>query len=340
MSRGHARAARGGGDVRLGGAWSPMQSIKNHALYAGARAGLVLARPLPAPLLRWLGRALGTLVGRLAGRRARANLARALPNLSNHTCLDISLKCFENIGGHCGDLLAILGGARLEPLPVDPGALDVLEAARAEGHGVLFASAHLGPWERVAAALVGCGVPLVVVARESYDPRLTRIYDALRARLGVTAIYRGGPTAGIRIVRALRRGAVLGVPMDLKTRVPSVDVPFLGLRAPTATGPARLALRTGAAVVVGSVERRQGTLVVTAMRLRTCEASRARGPVSALTERINDELSRRILTAPDEWPWMHDRFCAPPDARAGAQSKRPCVLSDSDGAPRESFQST
>lgn len=324
--KGRAVTARGETDLRLGGAWSPLQSMKNHALYAAARAGLVLAWPLPAPLLRWFGRALGWLAGRLAGRRARANVDRALPNLTNHIRSSIALKCFENIGGHIGDILAILGGGRFEPVPVDSDALEVLETAGAEGRGVVFASAHLGPWERVAGSLVARGVPLVVVARESYDPRLTRVYDALRERLGVTSIYRGGATAGIRIVRALRGGAVLGVPMDLRTRVPSADVPFLGLRAPTALGPARLALRTGAAVVVGSVERRRGRLVVTATRLRTPRASPGKGAVLALTRRINDELSRRILTAPDEWPWMHDRFCAatasPTAARVDAQEFR------------------
>ena len=52
--------------------------------------------------------------------------------------------------------------------------------ARREGRGVLFPSAHLGPWERVAPSLVACGVPLVTLARESYDPRFSRLYERLR----------------------------------------------------------------------------------------------------------------------------------------------------------------
>jgi lauroyl/myristoyl acyltransferase len=148
----------------------------------------------------------------------------------------------------------------------------------------------------------------VALARESYDPRLTRVYDDLRARLGVRAIYRGQPGAAVRIVRTLRRGSVLGIPMDLRTRAPSTDAPFLGVAAPTVIGPARLALRTGAAVVVGSIERRGQHLAVTATRLHTADARRARNPVQALTERLNEEISRRILTLPEEWPWMHSRW--------------------------------
>ena len=72
----------------------------------------------------------------------------------------------------------------LEPLPFARGALDTLRDALAEGRGMVFSSAHLGPWERVAASLVAAGLPLTAVAREAYDPRLTSIYDRLRGGRG------------------------------------------------------------------------------------------------------------------------------------------------------------
>jgi lauroyl/myristoyl acyltransferase len=109
--------------------------------------------------------------------------------------------------------------------------------------------------------------------------------------------------------------------MDLRGRVPSCAVPFLGHPAPTAIGPARIALRTGAAVVVGTAapdEARTDTssLVVTATRIRTDDLRGSRGTPDgsgdflALTARINDELSRRILALPHAWPWMHERWSA------------------------------
>jgi len=112
-----------------------------------------------------------------------------------------------------------------------------------------------------------------------------------------------------RIVRALRGGGVLGFPMDLRARVSSCEAPFLGHPASTAVGPARIALRTGAAVVVGTVAPRGASLVVTATRIS------AKGlPLQAeeaaidLTMRINGELSRRIMALPHAWVWMHERW--------------------------------
>ena len=132
----------------------------------------------------------------------------------------------------------------------------------------MFASAHLGPWERVAASLAMAGVPLTVVAREPYDPRLGRIYDRVRASRGVRTVYRGATGAGIALVRVLKRGGVLGVPMDLASRVASIEVPFLGVPAQTPVGPARLALLTGAVVVVGTAAKApDGSLALSFTRL-------------------------------------------------------------------------
>jgi KDO2-lipid IV(A) lauroyltransferase len=161
----------------------------------------------------------------------------------------------------------------------------------------------------VAASLVSAGVPLVALARESYDPRFSRLYERLRSAHGVRVVWRAAPGAAARILRTLREGAVLGVPMDLRSRVPSCDAPFLGRPAPTAVGPARIALRARAAVVVGTAAPGAGgSLVVTATRIDTsdlaCDAQGAR----ALTARINAELSRRILAMPHAWVWMHDRW--------------------------------
>ncbi len=116
-------------------------------------------------------------------------------------------------------------------------------------------------------------------------------------------IPRGAPGAAARIVRTLRSGGVLGIPMDLRTRAESVRVPLLGGEAPTAVGPARIALRTGAPVVVCTVEPARENIAVTCTRLETSSTDEL-----ALTASINAELDRRIRLLPERWLWMHPRF--------------------------------
>jgi KDO2-lipid IV(A) lauroyltransferase len=218
------------------------------------------------------------------------------------------------------------------PLAFATGARETLDLAMAEGRGVVFASAHLGPWERVAATLIGCAVPFTAVAREAYDPRLTRLYDRLRGGRGLPTIYRGAAGAGVALLRTLRRGDVLGIPMDLASRVPSIDVPFLGRVAPTPVGPARLALRTGAAVVVGipaPIDRSDrnlwaGDLALAITRIDTRDLEATPEGERVLTERINDALSAGIRALPDAWVWMHPRWGAP--AVAPPTAKPPTTL--------------
>jgi KDO2-lipid IV(A) lauroyltransferase len=304
-------------DVRYGGAWTPLQRSKNDALWAIASLALAAVRPFPLSLLRRLGRALGGIAHAFAARAretAAANVARVFPHLAEADRRALVRRSFATLGESLGETVALLHPSRdLRPLPLAGDARTLLADAAAAGRGVLFASAHLGPWEWVAASLVAAGVPLVTLARESYDPRFSRLYERLRGRRGVRVIWRASPGAAARILRALRRGEVLGVPMDLRSRVASCEAPFLGHDAPTAVGPARLALRTGAAVVVGTAAPAQGEpsqapWTITATRIETADLPCDLVGVRTLTARINAELSRRILALPHAWVWMHDRW--------------------------------
>jgi KDO2-lipid IV(A) lauroyltransferase len=244
-----------------------------------------------------------------ARRTARANLAIAFPDASPGARARLLARTHVTLGAHLGDALSLLDPRRPTPLlAIDDADLALLRDPR----GVVLASAHLGPWEILAATLVARGVPMTALARASYDPRLDAVYARLREDRGVRAIYRGLPGAATRIVRALRGGGVLGVPMDLRSRVPSVDAPFLGRPAPTPIGPARIALRLGAAVVVGTVApdaRTSGALRITCTAIPTDDLpAGADDAARALAARINAELSARIRALPAHWPWMHPRF--------------------------------
>lgn len=287
--------ALGAHDVREGGRWSLGQRLKNAVLHAVATGAIAVASRLPLRVARRLGQGVGLVAWLCAPRLRRlaeTNVALALPDVEPRAFVR---RVYHRLGTHLGEAAGSIGLAR-DPLPFCPGSREVLEAAIAEGRGVVFASAHLGPWEHVAASLVQHGVPLTVVAREPYDPRFRSVYARLRR--GVRTVYRGAEGAGVALVRVLRKGGVLGIPMDLASRVPSVVVPFLGRDARTAVGPARLAIRTGAAVVVG-------TATPEGLFFTRVEPS---PDETALTARINEALGERIRAWPEAWLWMHDRF--------------------------------
>jgi KDO2-lipid IV(A) lauroyltransferase len=298
-------------DVREGGRWTASQAAKNNVLYGLASTALALASPLPTSWLRAIGRALGRLAYAALPkprRTAHENLARAFPDLRQAERRSMARRAYIELGGYLGDAVALLAGHPLSALPIAEASHRALLTALEEGRGVVFASAHLGPWERVAGSLVAAGIPLTTMAREGYDARFTRILDKLRRTLGVPAIYRGASNAHVRVMRTLRRGGVLGSPMDLRSRVPSIPTPLFGVPAATAVGPARIALRTGAALVVGTAAPGAHGLQITVTRVETGDLVAGVEGEATLTARINEELSRRILALPEGWVWMHPRW--------------------------------
>lgn len=293
-------------DLRDGGRWSLAQRGKNDLLHLAARAALGVGR-LPPHWRARLGSVAGSLIYALAPslrRTAIDQLGRAFPQ---GDAPELARRTFRELGVLLAEATAaVAGGSAVLPFPENQRA--VLDEARAAGCGVVLASAHLGPFERVATTLattLAGAEPFAVVGRESYDPRLMSLYRRLRR---YETIYRGAPGAGVRMVRVLRTGGVLGIPMDLKTRAPSVDADLLGLGpVPTAVGPARLALRTGARVVVATVGPHDGDLAVTVTAVGTSDLGRDTASATELTRRLNAELDRRIRALPHFWPWMHRR---------------------------------
>lgn len=316
-------------DVREGGRWTLAQRVKNDIVWVLTSVAVATLGRLPARAL-W---AVGVAIGRLAHeafpkarRIAERNVAIAFPELDHAARRELVARTYRTLGGYLGDAVSRLDPRRpCPPLRFADGAREVLDRAMVGMRGVLFASGHLGPWEQVAATLVASNIPFVAVAREAYDPRLTRLYDRLRGGRGVPTLYRGAPGAAARLLRALRRGQVLGVPMDLASRVPSVEAPFLGRAAPTPVGPARLALRTRAAVVVGlpaPSPARPGELELSITAIETADLDTSPASERILTTRINEALSRQIRAFPEGWVWMHARWGGHPAGRAAASAGR------------------
>ncbi|MEJ7730490.1 MAG: hypothetical protein WKG00_14870 [Polyangiaceae bacterium] len=283
-------------DLREGGTWSRRQRWKNDLIWALASGALRMAQFLPASVQRTLCVAVACAVWAASGRlrrRVRASLEAGLARTpTGHEVRAV----FARTGETLADTLALLDGA--EPagrtLRLDEESRRVFAAALAEGRGVVFVTAHLGPWERMAAVLAGAGFPVAAVARQSYDPRFTALYERVRAPRGVKSIYRG-PHAARHVVRELRRGGAVGFLADLPGRSPSREATLFGRLRAVSTGPASLAAATGAALVVGTPQRAwDGALAVQVRRVDVAGAS-------DVHELLAVELGRRIAADPASW---------------------------------------
>jgi Kdo2-lipid IVA lauroyltransferase/acyltransferase len=291
-------------DLRTGGSWSWPQRLKNGCIRAVVVGALALADRLPAQLLVRLGGLLGELAWLVSfrlRRTARRNFERCLPELDAAAA---TRACFRNAGRNLA--LCVLmrrpNVRALDWVSVDDQARATLDAALAKQRGVVFVSAHLGPFEWVAAAIAELGYAASVVVRESYDPALDPVVDAHRRLRGLAVIHRGGRRAPLEILRSLRRGEAVGLLPDLGGRVPSSEARLLGARVAAPTGPARLARAAHCPIVVGTLEPASpGVLPRFRLRIEQLDPASDDGTT---TQRVMSALTAAIERAPEHWLWM------------------------------------
>jgi KDO2-lipid IV(A) lauroyltransferase len=282
------------------------------------RAALAVTARLPHAIVAAICRALGAIAYLILPRERALCRARLSAGIGAAVPEARVRAAFRRAGAILADTLALLEPRERagRTLRLDPEGRDAFRAALDRGRGVVFVCAHLGPWERLAALLAEEGFPVATVARESYDPRLTRLYERLRAPRGVRSIYRGSPRAARAILAELRAGRAVGFLIDLPSRVPSARAPLFGADADLPVGAARIALARRAAVVVGTCAP-GGYVRIAAVD--TTDLGRGPAGEAALQARLASALTARIAADPEAWLGLY----APPHAPASAPRTRP-----------------
>jgi KDO2-lipid IV(A) lauroyltransferase len=290
------------------------------------RAALGAVGLLPLSWARRLGRAFGALAFRVARterERALASLDRAFPEQSPEARRALARAAFEHLGC-CAFEVAC--ARRLDPelerwVEWPSADRQVLEDALARGRGVLFVSGHVGNWELLARRVALAGFPCQTIAKETTDPRLTRLVERFREAGRLRSIWRGQDGAAKQMLRALKSGEILGMLIDQDTRVQSVFVPFFGHLASTPRAAADLALRTGAAVVMGFCQRQEdGRYRLALKELAVLATADREADAVALTARMTQEIEQAIRRAPEQWVWMHRRWKTRPGSAGPART--------------------
>lgn len=133
----------------------------------------------------------------------------------------------------------------------DIESIEPLKAALALGHGVILFSAHLGPFELLAHWLSINGYKTIVPVENLKNKRLLELMLRLRRSHGIEFMPLGGSAPMRLMTRALRENQIVLITADRVIRGQSIELSFFGAKAQLPNGIARLAQKTGAAVVGG-----------------------------------------------------------------------------------------
>jgi Kdo2-lipid IVA lauroyltransferase/acyltransferase len=175
-----------------------------------------------------------------------------------------------------------------------------LEAQRA-GNGIVFVTLHFGNWD-LAGAAIAQRMPLTAIADTFDNPAIDRVVVSARRRLGMRIIAAESP--GPEVLRALRRNDVLAALADVPQVDGGVRVNFFGAPLDVPDGIARIALRTGAPVIVGGVWRKGPTATRYDASTETVDFAPSGdrdADVRGLTQAMMHALERLVLRAPEQW---------------------------------------
>jgi phosphatidylinositol dimannoside acyltransferase len=192
--------------------------------------------------------------------------------------------------------------------------------ARADGVGPLLVLPHLGSWEWSAYWLTRVEhVPVTAVVERLEPPALFDWFVEFLESTGMHIVPLG-PRAGRAVMAAVKDRHVIPLLCDRDIGGGGVEVTFFGERTTLPSGPAVLALRTGAPLMPTAIyDRGRDHHGVVRPAIPVAREGSFRADVARITQAIAHELEALIRAAPEQWHLMQPNW---PSDRAGSAPVR------------------
>jgi KDO2-lipid IV(A) lauroyltransferase len=278
---------------------------------------------LPRGLARLVAGALAWSVYQLHGRLRRVgrrNLELALPDVSSEERDRILHRLFRSLGWQ---LVEFCRMARYTPENtrdwIRTEGLEHYLSAEARGKGVLIVTGHMGAWELSSFYHSLMGHPMGMVIRRLDNRPLDEFVNGIRCLHGNRVLHKDDFARGL--LTAMRKGETVGILMDTNMTPPQgVFVEFFGYEACTASGLARVALKTGAAVLPGFMlweEAERRYVLHFGPQLAFERTSDGEADIVAATQQCTRVIESWIRRYPDQWLWIHRRWKTRPADEPG-----------------------
>lgn len=179
------------------------------------------------------------------------------------------------------------------------------DEAAARGQGIVFVASHLGSWEYIGFPGYLKGYPHSVIVKKIRNPYLDRAIDRLR---------RETDTVPIPKINAIRQGLSelhqnhgVAIIIDQWAGKEGLWIDFFGRATSTTSLPARLAKKTGCALIpLYCLRKTIGQYEIQVLPAVPVEDD----PQWEMktTQRLNDILKSQIRKWPEQWSWSHRRW--------------------------------
>ena len=287
--------------------------------YWAVRSLVGLVGGLPRPVARAVGAAIGWVCWNLLGglrKTGLKNLKLAFPEKTDAEREKILRKLYKTLGWQIAEFCKMRGYTLEEASQfVRYEGLENYLRARDKGRGVLVLTGHLGAWELSSFYHSLRGYPMSLVIRRLDNLRVDAFVNGIRCLHGNRVIHKDDFARGL--LTAMHNGETVGILMDTNMTPPQgVFVPFFGVEACTASGLARVAVRTGAAVLPGFLlweESEQRYVLRFGEELELVKTGNAQADMLANTALFAATTESYIRRYPEQWLWVHRRWKTRPE---------------------------
>lgn len=266
-------------------------------------------RWLPFSFIHKLGAFLGKCVFHFSPKfrkRTLSNLSLALDlNLSRDEITFIAKQSIENLMITCLEYSKFASLKNINTIAQCKNP-EIASALMDQGTPVIFFCGHQANWEVL--FLEGTSrMPGVAIGRPVKNPFLYQWLTSIREKFGGEMI---APRNAIREgLKALRRGAFLGIVGDQGMPDSGFSSSFLGRRAWTSPLPAILAHRTGSPIIVATMRRSRGKyLVHYSDPIWPDKKASLDHEINRMMQEALSLLEESIKRQPGQWLWSHNRW--------------------------------
>ena len=286
--------------------------LQTNLEYWLARIVIGFLATLPLSLAIRFGSSIGQLgiwMGKLR-RTGRRNLELAFPELSAGEREKLLRGSFENLGRLLGVFSHFRDSTDALREKIEFHGIEHIEAALREKRGIIAFTGHVGGWELSSFALSLYGQPLGFLVRRIDNPKIESLVEKFRVARGNSTIDK--LMAAREMVRILRNGEMMGILVDLNALDrEAIFVDFFGVKAATTFVVAKLAVRTGAAIIPIFSPWHEGPqkyVVEVGEPLKCDFTGDEEEDTRRVTQLLTSVIENWIRRYPDQWLWVHRRW--------------------------------
>lgn len=167
--------------------------------------------------------------------------------------------------------------------------------------GCIVALPHAGNWDHAAAYFCSTGITLTAVVEKLKPEAIFKKFLAYRQSIGIEAISHKEKTIPI-LTERLQAGKLIALVADRDMSRNGIEVNFFGKTSKMPSGPAILAIKTGAPLITAYVRYTPGGIeIIFDETIKPTNSESEEEQIKIITQSMADNFAKRIKENPVDW---------------------------------------